>query len=240
MIVYPAIDIRDGRCVRLLRGDYDRETVYGDDPAAMAQRWIDEGASWLHVVDLDGARAGVPQNQAAVAKIAALGVPVQFGGGIRSIDSAAAILGAGVRRIVLGTVAVEQPDLVREAVERFGDAVAVGVDTRNGMVATRGWFDTTQVSAADLVQAMAGAGVRSFICTDIARDGTLAGPNAELLATLAARDQGEIIASGGIGRAEDLRAVARAGVAGVIVGRAIYEGTVRLADALAIAQEPSC
>lgn len=240
MIVYPAIDIRDGRCVRLLRGDYDQETIYGQDPVAVAQQWIAEGAQWLHVVDLDGARAGEPRNDEIVSKIAALGVPVQFGGGLRSIERIERVLATGVRRVVLGTIAVEQPELVRTAVERFGDAIAVGIDTRAGMVATRGWFDTTQVAASNLMREMAVAGVQTFICTDIARDGTLEGPNVELLAELAAARQGNVIASGGIGTLDDLRSVARAGVAGVIVGRALYERTVRLPDALAIAQEQAC
>lgn len=240
MIVYPAIDIRNGRCVRLLQGDYGHETVYGDDPVTMAQRWIDDGANWLHVVDLDGAKAGAPRNAVSVSRIAALGIPVQFGGGIRSLEGIAQALDAGVRRVVLGTAAVERPDLVREAIQRFGDAIAVSVDTKQGMVATRGWFDTSDVSAAALIEAMAGVGAGTFICTDIGRDGTLAGPNVDLLTGLVSLRRGDVVASGGIGTLEHVRSVATAGAGGVIVGRALYEGTIRLPDVLAVAQEPLC
>lgn len=227
MIVIPAIDIRAGRCVRLLQGDFARETVYADDPVAMARHWADLGAPWLHVVDLDGARTGQPVQLELVSAIvrAVPGVSVQAGGGVRSLEAIERLLALGVARVVIGTVALEQPELVAQAIDRFGaDQLVVAIDSRDGWVATRGWETMAPVRAETVAQQVASVGVRRILATDIARDGTMTCPNVELMARLA-RSGVTVIASGGVGRYEDL--VALAGISGVeaaIVGRALYEG----------------
>ncbi len=230
MIVIPAIDIRAGRCVRLLQGDFSRETVYADDPVAVARHWASRGASWLHVVDLDGARAGEPVQLELVREIvrAVPGVLVQAGGGVRSLDAIERLLDSGVTRVVIGTVVLEQPELVTQAIERFGtDRLVVAIDSRDGWVATRGWETLTPVRAEDVAQRVAAQGVRRVLATDIGRDGTLTRPNVELMARLAAMGV-LVIASGGVSRYEDLLALARVpGVEAAIVGRALYEGQLR-------------
>ena len=239
MIIYPAIDLRDGRCVRLVEGDFSRETVFDTDPAAVARRWADAGAEWLHVVDLDGAVAGQPVNLAAIEAIsAAVEIPIQLGGGLRSLENLERAFAAGISRTILGTVALQDPELVALAVNRWGDAIAVGLDARDGKLATRGWLDQSDALAVDVARALSSAGVQHFIFTDIRRDGTLAGPNLESLAELISAVDTEVIASGGVGRLADIEAAREAGAAGAIVGRALYDGRVDLAEAIALARPP--
>jgi phosphoribosylformimino-5-aminoimidazole carboxamide ribotide isomerase len=240
MDLYPAIDLRDGRCVRLYQGDYGRETVYGDDPVAQARAFEAEGAAWIHVVDLDAARSGEPRNRSVIAAIAAaVSVPVQTGGGVRDEAAAQALVDAGVSRVVLGTAALEQPDLVRRLAPRF--PVAVGLDARGREVAVRGWEEGSGRDLLDVAAEFADAGVAALVVTEIGRDGTLEGPDVEGLAAVLGATEIDVIASGGVGSLDDLRALDRLAVgdrrlAGAIVGRALYEGTFSLADALAAAR----
>jgi phosphoribosylformimino-5-aminoimidazole carboxamide ribotide isomerase len=236
LTLYPAIDLKDGACVRLRQGAMDQATVYSTDPGGQARAWQDAGCRWLHVVDLNGAFAGQAVNQAAVAAIlAAATVPVQLGGGIRDMAGVARWLQAGVRRVILGSAAVRDPALVRDACRSFPGQVAVGIDARDGFVATDGWAATSTLSAADLAARFADAGVAAIIYTDIGRDGTLAGLNLEQTTDLADASAIPVIASGGVGSMDDLRALkalAHPNIEGVIVGRALYDGRVDLADAL--------
>jgi phosphoribosylformimino-5-aminoimidazole carboxamide ribotide isomerase len=238
MELYPAIDLREGRCVRLLRGDYDRETRYGDDPVAQARAFVDAGATWLHVVDLDAARTGRPANREAIGSIcAAVDVPVQCGGGVRSLEAAAELAALGVTRVVVGTAAVEDPDLVAAIAAR--QPVAVGLDARGREVATRGWEHPAGADLLDLAVAFETAGVEALVVTEIDRDGTLEGPDVGQLAQVLAVTSIGVIASGGVGTLADLEALARLEVegrrlAGAILGRALYEGTVDLAAALEV------
>ena len=233
MEVIPAIDLKDGRCVRLYQGDFARESVYSDDPAAVARRWEEEGAVRLHVVDLDGAAEGRPRNAPLIEGIVkAVEMPVQVGGGIRSLQTLAEYLEMGVQRVVLGTSAVEDADLVEEACRRYGEAVVIGVDARDGYIATSGWTRETRVPAAKLVAQMEGLGVRRFIYTDIARDGTLTGPNLDGVAHILSLVSVPVIASGGISSIEHLVELQGLGVEGAIVGRALYTGDVDLGRAI--------
>jgi phosphoribosylformimino-5-aminoimidazole carboxamide ribotide isomerase len=237
MHIIPAIDLKDGVCVRLFKGDFAQATVYGTDPAAVAQRWVGLGATRLHVVDLDGAKVGHPVNTAAIQAITeAVDVPVQLGGGLRSEEAIAAALAHGATYVILGTVAVRDPALVQRAVARFGEQIIIGVDARDGQVATAGWLDVEQITAVDLIAQMTKAGVRHFIYTDIARDGTLTEPNFAATAALVQPGGPAIIASGGIARVEHLVRLAQLGVAGAIVGRALYTGDIDLVAALAALQ----
>ncbi len=240
MEVIPAIDLRGGRCVRLVQGDYDRETVFSDDPVATARRWAKEGAPRLHVVDLDGARAGRPVNDAAVRKIIeAVAAPVQVGGGVRDLAVVERWLAAGADRVVLGawlaieTGAVKQPNLVAEACRRHGERIVVSIDARDGVVATGGWRETTGERAEEVLQGLAELGVQRFVYTDISRDGTLTSPNFETIEALVEATQAAIIASGGVAELAHLVRLAGLGVEGAIVGRALYDGRVDLREALA-------
>lgn len=235
MILYPAIDLKDGQCVRLFKGDMDKATVFGDDPAAQARAFADQGAEWLHLVDLNGAFAGRPVNGAAVeAILAAVSVPCQLGGGIRDMATIGMWLEKGLARVILGTVAVEDPALVREAARAFPGQVAVGIDARDGRVATRGWADQTEMQATDLARAFEDAGVAAIIYTDIDRDGAMQGPNVAATAALARAVAIPVIASGGVSSLEDLIALRACGVAldGAISGRALYDGKLDLAQAM--------
>lgn len=238
MILYPAIDLKDGACVRLRRGAMNEATVYSDDPGAQARAWQDAGCAWLHVVDLNGAFAGHSVNTAAVAAVlAAASVPVQLGGGIRDRAGIERWLQAGVRRVILGSAAVKTPALVHEACRAFPGRVAVGIDARDGFVATEGWAETSSVPAAELALRFEDAGAAAVIYTDIGRDGMLTGLNLEQTFALAERLRTPVIASGGVGSVADLRALragAPPGVEGVIVGRALYDGRVDLAEAMAV------
>jgi phosphoribosylformimino-5-aminoimidazole carboxamide ribotide isomerase len=235
MILYPAIDLKNGVCVRLLRGDMTTATVFGTDPAAQARGFQDSGCRWLHLVDLDGAFAGRPENGAAVeAILAAVTVPCQLGGGIRDLATVEAWLSRGIARVILGTVAVEAPDLVREAARRFPGRVAVGIDARDGRVATRGWAEQSELAATDLARRFEDAGVAAVIYTDIDRDGAMQGPNVAATEALARAVSIPVIASGGVASLDDLRALQATGViAGAISGRALYDGAIDLREALA-------
>ena len=237
MIIFPAIDLRGGKCVRLIQGDFDKETVYSDDPKAMALKWQAAGAKFLHVVDLDGARAGSPQNLPAIKSILdAVNIPIEVGGGIRTLDDVESVLSLGVRRVILGSVAVENISLVKEAAEKFGDRIVVGIDARNGFVAVHGWEKSSNVKAAELAKKIVAAGVKTIIYTDISKDGMLSGVNASTFTELAKESGAEVIASGGVKSIEDIRALKSAKVAGVIVGKAIYTGALDLKSAIAEAE----
>jgi phosphoribosylformimino-5-aminoimidazole carboxamide ribotide isomerase len=235
MILYPAIDLKEGRCVRLLRGEMAAATVFGDDPAAQARSFVEAGCAWLHVVDLDGAFAGLSVNGDAVAAIlAAVTVPVQLGGGIRDMAAIEGWLERGIARVILGTAAVEDPDLVRRAAAAHPGRIAVGIDARDGMVATRGWATRTETGAVDLARRLADAGVGAIIYTDIDRDGAMSGPNVEATAMLARAVPVPVIASGGVASLGDLEALRDTGcVSGAIMGRALYDGAIALDAALA-------
>ena len=236
-LIIPAIDLRGGRCVRLVQGDPSRETVYSDDPVAVARAFAAAGARRLHVVDLDGAFAGLPRNLAVATAIArAVDIPVELGGGIRSMAAIEQVLAAGIAYAILGTAAIEQPELVEEACRRFPGRVLVGIDARDGRVAVRGWAEGTETDAVELAREMGRRGVSQIIFTDIARDGTLAGPNLAALERVAAAGV-PVIASGGVSSLDDLRALAALrdrGVVGAIVGKALYTGAVDLRAALAL------
>jgi phosphoribosylformimino-5-aminoimidazole carboxamide ribotide isomerase len=235
MDLYPAIDLRHGQCVRLVEGDFGAETVYGDDPVAVALRFAAAGAQWIHVVDLDAARTGEPVNRPVVRQMAAAvgpGVRIQAGGGVRSVEDAGDLLAGGVTRVVVGTAAVERAELVADLAGRWPGQVAVGLDHRGGEVRVRGWTAGGGRQVADLVPEAMAAGAALVIVTDIARDGRLAGPDTEGLAQLVAGTGAPIIASGGVRHVRDLRALAAIGVVGAIAGKALYEGTLDLAAAL--------
>ena len=235
MILYPAIDLKDGQCVRLLRGEMEAATVFSDDPASQAAAFEAAGCEWLHLVDLNGAFAGHPVNAAAVETILArIRVPCQLGGGIRDMATIEGWLGRGVARVILGTVAVETPALVREAARAFPGQVAVGIDAKDGRVATRGWAEVTDVDATDLARRFEDAGVAAIIYTDIARDGAMGGPNVAATEALARAVRVPVIASGGVSSLADLLALRDTRViAGAISGRALYDGAIDLAEALA-------
>ncbi len=235
MILYPAIDLKDGQCVRLLRGAMEQATVFSDDPAGQARAFAEAGSEWLHLVDLNGAFAGAPVNARAVEAILdAVEIPCQLGGGIRDMTTIEAWLGKGLARVILGTVAVENPDLVRQAARAFPGQVAVGIDARAGRVATRGWADQTDIAATDLARAFEDAGVAAIVYTDIDRDGAMQGPNIGATAELAGAVAIPVIASGGVSSLADLVALRDTGViAGAISGRALYDGKLDLAQALA-------
>lgn len=234
MILYPAIDLKDGQAVRLVHGDMDKATVFNDDPAAQARAFEKAGCQWLHLVDLNGAFAGTPVNAAAVeAIVAACKVPAQLGGGIRDMATIEAWLSKGLARVILGTVAVEDPDLVREAARAFPGQVAVGIDARGGKVATKGWATETDVDATDLARSFEDAGVAAIIYTDINRDGAMGGPNIPATEALARAISIPVVASGGVASLGDLQALKATGaIAGAISGRALYDGAIDLGVAL--------
>jgi phosphoribosylformimino-5-aminoimidazole carboxamide ribotide isomerase len=235
MILYPAIDLKDGQCVRLLRGEMEAATVFSDDPGAQAAAFAAAGCEWLHLVDLNGAFAGHPVNAEAVeAILARVSVPAQLGGGIRDMGTIEGWLAKGLSRVILGTVAVENPNLVREAARAFPGKVAVGIDAKGGMVATRGWAEVTDVEATDLARRFEDAGVAALIYTDIARDGAMQGPNVAATEALARAVSIPVIASGGVSSLDDLAALKATGViAGAISGRALYDGAIDLGAAIA-------
>lgn len=239
MIIFPAIDIRGGKCVRLLKGDFAKETVFSDKPEEMAKKWQAQGAEFLHLVDLDGALAGKSQNLATVEKIlAAVDIPVELGGGIRTMENIDDVLALGVRRVILGSVVVRDPELVREACAKYGDRIVVGIDAKEGIVAVDGWGVSGDVEATALAKEMKKAGVKTIIYTDISRDGTLSGVNVEATAKLARESGVAIVASGGVKSIADIEALKpyeKDGIEGVIVGKSIYMGTLDLAEAIEIA-----
>ncbi|MDU9004908.1 1-(5-phosphoribosyl)-5-[(5-phosphoribosylamino)methylideneamino]imidazole-4-carboxamide isomerase [Sedimentitalea todarodis] len=237
MILYPAIDLKDGQAVRLLRGEMDKATVFNDDPTAQARAFVEAGCEWLHLVDLNGAFAGTPVNAAPVeAILAACDIPAQLGGGIRDMATIEGWLTKGLSRVILGTVAVENPDLVRDAAREFPGHVAVGIDARNGMVATKGWAEETDVQVTDLARSFEDAGVAAIVYTDINRDGAMQGPNIDATAALAHAVSIPVIASGGVSSLEDLIALRDCGAQlnGAISGRALYDGALDLKQALTV------
>ena len=235
MEIIPAIDLRGGRCVRLYQGDYAKETVFSSDPVEVALRWESLGAPRLHIVDLDAAASGERVNLKAIEDIVkAIKIPVQVGGGIRSLEAVKETLEIGADRAILGTISIEDPLVVEEACQSFGSGVVVGVDARNGMVATRGWRATTDIPASQHMAMMVSLGVSRFIYTDISRDGTLTEPNYEAMANAVEKVRAFIIASGGVSRIEHLQRLRGLGVEGAIVGRALYEGALDLKEALSI------
>jgi len=241
MIVIPAIDLKNGQCVRLEQGLMEKDTVYSDNPAAMARHWQDEGGELLHLVDLDGAFAGVPKNREAIqAIVAAVDIPTELGGGIRDLETIEAYLNLGIDRVILGTVAKENPALVGEACRRFPGRIVVGIDAKGGLVAVRGWAEVTEKKAIDLAREMEAFGVAAIIYTDIARDGMMQGPNLEATAALAESISIPVIASGGVSCLEDIRnllQIEASGVAGVITGKAIYTGSLNLREAVALTKQ---
>jgi len=235
MIIYPAIDIKEGKCVRLVQGKFDDVTVYSDDPVEMALKWEREGAVYLHVVDLDGARTGELQNFRIIRDIAArLNIPVQMGGGIRSIESIEYIINEGIQRVILGTSAVNDPELVKNALKNFEDKIAISIDARDGMVAVEGWEKTSDLAAVDFAKRMEDMGAKTIIYTDISRDGMLAGPNLKAMEEMAGAVGIDVIASGGVGSLKDIIDLKNTGVAGVIVGKALYTGGIDLAQAISL------
>ena len=242
MDIFPAIDLLDGKCVRLYQGDYAKSEVFNDNPAAMAQSWLEQGANKLHLVDLDGAKAGHPVNLEPIASIiemvkttATQPVQIQVGGGLRTEASVKQLLTLGVDRVILGTVAVEQPELVADLCQKYPQQIVVGIDARNGKVATKGWIETSQVLATDLAKQLVGMGVAAIIYTDIHRDGAMTGPNLDALREMASGIEIPVIASGGVSSLRDLLnllSLEAMGVTGAIVGRAIYTGEVNLSEAI--------
>ena len=236
MELWPAIDLRDGKCVRLTQGDYARETIFGDDPLEMVRRFVGAGAQRLHIVDLDGAKAGSPVQAALVARMVQVaGVPCQLGGGIRSLQTAKAYADAGVQRLVVGSVAIEQPVLLETLATALPGAIVLGLDARDGKVAVRGWLETSELTAIEVARRHEYLPLAAIVYTDISRDGMLSGPNFKALAEMIAAVELPVVASGGVANAADLRQVALSGATGCIVGRALYEGNLTLADAVAAA-----
>ncbi len=232
----PAIDIRAGQCVRLVQGDFDQETVYGQSPFKVAESFVAQGAEWIHIVDLDGAKEGKPVNHEVISRIASqLNVRVEVGGGIRNEETILTYIEAGVSRVILGSAAVSNPAFVKDMIGKYGDKIAVGIDARDGFVAVEGWLETSQMKATDLGKELADAGVGALIVTDISRDGTLSGPNVDSIREMAIVTGVPVIASGGVSKLEDvleLKNYESNGVAGAIIGKAIYDGHLNLTEAV--------
>ncbi|CAM3009577.1 1-(5-phosphoribosyl)-5-[(5-phosphoribosylamino)methylideneamino]imidazole-4-carboxamide isomerase [Paenibacillus sediminis] len=235
-IIYPAIDIRGGKCVRLVQGDYNQETVYNDNPVEVAKAWESQGGTFIHLVDLDGAKAGYPVNDEIIGEIArSVNVPVQVGGGLRTLQDVERLLNLGVSRVIIGTAAIEDRAFTETVLAKYGDKVAIGIDARNGYVATRGWLETSEVKADVLAKELASKGAKTFIFTDISRDGMMQGPNVEAIVALAKASGQTVIASGGVTNMEDLTKLAahrEDGVGGAIVGKALYTGNIDLKTAV--------
>jgi phosphoribosylformimino-5-aminoimidazole carboxamide ribotide isomerase len=230
--IWPAIDLLGGKCVRLRQGDYRQETVFGDDPAAMARHWVQQGAQFLHLVDLDGAKEGRPVNVPSIrAIVAAVDVPCELGGGIRNDESIRELLGLGLQRLVMGTLALRQPDWFRQMCRKFPGRLVLGIDARGGRVATDGWLSTSDVAATDLARSFAGEPLAALVYTDIATDGMMSGPNVLEMAAMQAAVEWPVVASGGVTTAQDVARLAAVPMAGCIIGRALYEGTLTLPEA---------
>ncbi len=237
MIVYPAVDIKGGKCVRLAQGQFNRETVYSDDPLDAALKWEKAGARYLHVIDLDGARTGKPQNIAAISRMSVnLGIPVQVGGGIRSIETIEIILCKGIQRIILGTSAVRDQELVKKALKDFGSSIVIAIDAREGMVAIDGWAKTSEFTAVGFAKKMEDLGAKVIIYTDISKDGMLSGPNLRAMEEMTKAVGIEVIAAGGVSSVDDVRNLKDAGLSGVIIGKALYTGDIDLAEAIRTAE----
>ena len=233
MRIYPAIDIKDGKCVRLYKGRFDNVTVYGDSPADMAKKWEALGGEYIHVVDLDGALKGHGVNADRIREICeSVNVPVQTGGGIRTIEDIEAKLGCGISRVIIGTKAVSDSEFVKKAIDKYGDKIVIGIDAKDGMVAVEGWEKTSDFTAVEFAKKMVALGVKTIVYTDIATDGTLAGPNVAAMREMAAAVDADIIASGGVGSLDDILSLKDTGVEGVIVGKALYTERVNLTEAI--------
>ncbi|WP_318614044.1 1-(5-phosphoribosyl)-5-[(5-phosphoribosylamino)methylideneamino]imidazole-4-carboxamide isomerase [Sporosarcina sp. YIM B06819] len=229
MILFPAIDIRDGKCVRLIQGDYDQEIIYNDSPTAMAKEWEQQGAAYIHVVDLDGAKTGNSLNKEAIRAIASsVSVPVQVGGGIRNMAIVDAHIASGVSRVIIGTAAIQDQQFLKEAVEKYGDKIAVSIDARNGFVATDGWTELSDVKAVNLLQQLVEIGVKTVVYTDILKDGMLQGPNLAELEMMNNASSIDIIASGGVSTEQDIAKLRELNMYGAIIGKALYEGKLSL------------
>ena len=240
MQIWPAIDLRDGKCVRLEQGDYQRETVFGEDPASMARHWVEQGAECLHLVDLDGARSGHVENRASIqAIVKAVSVPCEVGGGIRDVDTIADLLDLGVARLIIGTKALKEPEWFREVCRRFPGQLILGIDARNGRVATDGWQKASEVSATRLAHDLSQEPIAAIVYTDIATDGMLAGPNLEAMDEMRRAVDVPVIASGGVTTVTDVAQLAQLGMAGCIIGRSLYEGRLSLVEAISMAREYS-
>ncbi len=238
MYIIPAIDIKDGRCVRLFQGDYDQVTVFSEDPSSVALRWQAQGARMLHLIDLDGAASGETRNLAIVSSIReAVSIPVELGGGVRNLETIASLIERGIDRVILGTAAVQDPELVRAACARWRDRIVVGIDARDGLVATRGWKDTSSVRALDLARQVVELDVQRFIYTDISRDGTLTEPNYDAIREFVSAVPVPVVASGGVARLEHVKRLQKTGAEAVIVGKALYTGDVKLRDLNEAAEE---
>lgn len=233
MRIYPAIDLKDGKCVRLLKGDFDKKTVYSEDPVSTAQKWQSSGADWLHIVDLDGARSGAALNRPVIKNICRnIHMNVQTGGGVRTMKDIDELIDCGAARVILGTAAVRNFGLVTEAVKKYGDKIAVGIDAKDGYAATDGWEEVSRLRAVDFAKKAEAAGVKTIIYTDIATDGALSGPNIPAMLEMVSSTNLNVIASGGVSSIDDIRKLIETGVEGAITGRAIYEGRLNLKDAV--------
>jgi len=233
MILFPAIDIRDGKCVRLIQGDYDQEIIYNDSPTAMAKEWEKQGADYIHVVDLDGAKTGNSLNREAIQAIAkSVSIPVQVGGGIRTMEIIDAHIASGVSRVIIGTAAIQDKPFLKKAVEKYGDKIAVSIDARKGFVATDGWTETSDVSAVDLLYELEEIGVKTVIYTDILKDGMMQGPNFHELEMMDKASSIDIVASGGVSTEEDIIQLGELDLYGAIIGKALYEGKISLEKVL--------
>ncbi len=240
MQIWPAIDLRGGKCVRLEQGDYKRETVFGDDPASMARHWVEQGAECLHLVDLDGARSGHVENRASIqAIVEAVSVPCEVGGGIRDLETIADLLKLGVARLIIGTKALKEPEWFRDVCRRFPGRLVLGIDARNGRVATDGWLKASQVSATRFAHDLAREPIAAIVYTDITTDGMLAGPNLEAMDEMRRAVDVPVVASGGVTTTTDVAQLAQLGMAGCIVGRSLYEGRLSLPEAISMAREYS-
>src|SRR5699024_5058497 len=231
MILFPAIDIRNGNCVSLKQGDYEQEKIYHKSPVTVALEWEEQGAEYLHIVDLDGAKTGKPANQEVIQSIMQhISIPVQIGGGIRSMDTIQAYINLGVNRIIIGTAAIDQWAFLQRALERFSDKIAVSIDARNGYAATNGWLQTSEIRAAEFIKKLENSGVATIIYTDILKDGMLSGPNFTELKAIQADTSVQVIASGGVTTTSDIEQLQSAGLYGAIIGKALYDGTLSLSD----------
>lgn len=238
MTIYPAIDIIDGACVRLVKGDYSQKTKFADDPTEVAKKWEAMGGEFIHLVDLDGAKSGQMPNFDLICKIAAaVKIPVEVGGGIRDMKAVEGYLENGVNRVIIGTSALKNPEFVKEAAEKYGNRIVVGIDAKDGMAAINGWEEVSEVSAVELAKQMCDIGVKHIIYTDIATDGMLSGPNLEAMAEMAEAVPAEIIASGGVTTVEDVKNLVKTGVGGAIIGKALYTDKITIADANAAAKQ---
>lgn len=235
MILFPAIDIRGGKCVRLIQGDYNQEIIYRDSPSEMAKEWEEQGAAYIHVVDLDGARSGDSLNRKAIEEIAgAVRIPVQVGGGVRDMETVEAHIKSGVSRVIIGTAAIENPQFIEEAVAKYGGKIAVSIDARNGFAATNGWTETSDVRAIDLLGRLVEIGIETVVYTDILKDGMLQGPNFDELRLMNNATAIDIIASGGVSTQTDVEKLGQMGLYGAIIGKALYEGKVSLGQLLEV------